>query len=47
MMSYEKWKDYNVIGKHPYVKNKKAKAILVTIENAEEVAKETIKEEDQ
>lgn len=46
-MSYEKWKDYNVIGKHRYVKNKKAKAILVTIENAEEVAKETIKEEDQ
>ena len=40
-MSYEKWKDYNVIGKHRYVKNKKAKAILVTIENAEEVAKET------
>ena len=40
-MNYEKWKVYDVVGNHPYVKNKKVKAILVTKENAEEVSKET------
>ena len=40
-MNYEKWKTYDVVGNHPYVKNKKVKAILVTKENAEEVSKET------
>ena len=40
-MAYEKWKTYNVIGKHKYVKNKTAKAIYVTKENAVEVSKET------
>ena len=40
-MSYEKWKTFDVISKHRYVKNKKVKAILVTKENAEEVSEET------
>ena len=41
MANYEKWETFDVIGKHPHVKNKKVKAILVTKENAEEVSKET------
>lgn len=35
------WKNFNVIGKHHAIKNKKVRAIFVTSENADEVAEET------
>lgn len=35
------WKNFNVIGKHHAIKNKKVRAIYVTSENADEVAEET------
>jgi hypothetical protein len=35
------WQDFEVIGKHYAIKNKKVRAVYVTSENADEVAEET------
>lgn len=35
------WKEFEVVGKHYAIKNKKVRAIYVTDENADEVAMET------
>ena len=40
-MACEDWKEYYRIREHPYIKNQKVKAILVTQENMQEVSDET------
>lgn len=35
------WKNFEVVGQHRNIKNKKVRAVYVTSENADEVAEET------